>query len=540
MVKKVFSNISVKLDFPTIFQEQWNLRKPAVTSSNGVVATQHYLASKVGASVLSRGGNAIDAAVASGLALGCVEPWMSGIGGGGFMTLYDAKNDRVSVVEFGMRAPLRADPNDYPLTGNATGASSFHWPEVFEDRNVHGPFAIATPGYLKGVSLALEKFGNWDWCDVIDPACQLAEWGLPTHWYTQLQILRGARTMRRYNEVERVYLPDGLPPDTEDDAGATNRIQLGNLPNTLRVLQREGPNAFYSGALAEKISADLAGAGSKIQLEDLEQYEAFITTPMKHNYRGHEVFAPSRRSAGPSLVQALTTLEERMSINDKKYPNASDYEIFANTLLDSYEYRLKHLGDGSNESTSTGATSHLCVVDRDGNMVSLTQTLMSVFGSLVMLPKTGVLLNNGMMWFDPRPNTPNSVAPGRRPLSNMCPVIGKTQDGRKFALGTYGGRQIFPAVFQILSYLCDYGMDTTDALHQARVDVSGTDLITIMDNMDADAIDNLQAKFSNTRVRRNVVAPGLFGVPQLVVMESSGSMTGGCFIPSPVSQTIGV
>lgn len=526
-------------DFPEIFREQWNLRKPAVTSSNGVVATQHYLASKVGASVLARGGNAIDAAVAGGLALGCVEPWMSGIGGGGFMTLYDAKQDRVSVVEFGMRAPLRAAPSDYPLTGNVTGASSFHWPEVLDDRNVHGPFAIATPGYLKGIALALETYGSWDWSDVIEPACQLAEWGLPTHWYTQLQILRGARTMRRYHEVEQVYLRDGLPPETEDDSGATNRILLGNLPNTLRALQRDGPDAFYSGELAEKISVDLAGAGSKIQLADLEQYEAYITTPLKHNYRGHEVFAPSRRSAGPTLVQALSALEERLSRHDRKCPNASDYEIFAKTLLDSYEYRLKHLGDGTNEETSTGATSHLSVVDRDGNMVSLTQTLMSVFGSFVILPETGILMNNGMMWFDPRPHTPNSVAPGRRPLSNMCPVIGKIQDGRNFALGACGGRQIFPAVFQILSFLCDFSMDTTDALHQARIDVSGTDLITIMDDMSADAVSNLRTKFPNTRVRRNSVSPGLFGVPQLVVMESSSSMSGGCFIPSPVSQVIG-
>ena len=528
------------LDFPEIFQEQWNLRKPAVSGSHGVVSTQHYLASRVGASVLQKGGNAIDAAVASGLALGCVEPWMSGIGGGGFMTIYDAKEDSVSVVEFGMRAPLLADPNDYPLTGKTTGASSFHWPEVLDGRNVHGPFAIATPGYLKGVGLALEKFGTWDWSDAIEPTCRLAEWGLPTHWYTQLQILRGARTMRLYDEVQRVYLTDGLPPETEDDLGATNRIQLGNLPNTLRVLQRDGPNALYSGQLAEKISFDLAEAGSKIQLQDFEHYKAFVTKPIQHDYRGHEIFAPLRRSAGPTLVQALSMLEERLSLNDRKCPNTADYAIFANTLLDSYEYRLKHLGDGTDEETSAGATSHLCVLDRDGNMVSLTQTLMSVFGSFVMLPETGILMNNGMMWFDPRPDTPNSVAPGRRPLSNMCPVIGKIQDGRKFALGACGGRQIFPAVFQILTFLCDFGMDTTDALHQARIDVSGTDLITIMASMDSESIDHLHQNFSNTLVRKNAVSPGLFGVPQLVVMETSGSMSGGCFIPSPVSQAIGI
>ncbi|MYD46559.1 MAG: gamma-glutamyltransferase [Gammaproteobacteria bacterium] len=528
------------LDFPEIFQERWHLRKPAVSGSNGVVSTQHYLASTVGASVLARGGNAIDAAVASGLALGCVEPWMSGIGGGGFMTLYEAKQDRVSVVEFGMRAPLQADPCDYPLTGNATGASSFHWPEVLEDRNVHGPFAIATPGFLKGVGLALESFGTWDWRDVIEPACQLAEWGLPTHWYTQLQILRGARTMRRYGEVQSVYLSDGLPPETEDEAGATNRIQLGNLSNTLRVLQREGPDAFYSGELAEKISTDLSGAGSKINVEDLDQYEAYLTDPLHVHYRGHDIFAPFRRSAGPTLSQALAILEEKLTVESRNCPNASDYTSYANTLLDAYDYRLKNLGDGVSEESSSGATSHVSVVDRHGNMVSLTQTLMSVFGSFIMLPQTGILMNNGMMWFDPRPNAPNSVAPGRRPLSNMCPVIGKIQDGRKFALGACGGRQIFPAVFQIVSFLCDFGMDATDALHQARLDVSGTDLITIMDTMNPEIIGVIRDHFSNTKVYKNSVSPGLFGVPQLVVIEPSGSMSGGCFIPSPVSQAIGV
>ncbi len=525
------------IDFPDFFQEQWNLRKPAVTGTDGVVATQHYLASQVGAAVLRQGGNAIDAAIASGLALGCVEPWMSGIGGGGFMTLYDAKSDRVSVVEFGMRAPLNADPNDYPLTGKSTGASSFHWPEVLEDRNVHGPFAVATPGYLKGVGLALQQYGTWDWCDVIEPACQLAERGLPTHWYTQLQILRGARTMRLYDEIEQVYLSDGLPPETEDESGATNLIQLGNLRNTFRMLQREGPNAFYTGNLAERISSDLNGVGSKIQLKDLYEYEAHITEPLHLCYRGHEIFAPSRRSAGPTLIQALKTLEKSLSVESRERPISSDYETYTRTLLNAYDYRLKNLGDGANEKKSTGATSHISVVDRDGNMVSLTQTLMSVFGSFIMLPETGILMNNGMMWFDPRPNTPNSVAAGRRPLSNMCPVIGKIQDGRKFALGACGGRQIFPSVFQILSFLCDFGMDTTDALHQARIDVSGTDLITIMDQMDEDIVDHLNKNFSNTRVRKNGVSPGLFGVPQLAVMIPSGLTSGGCFIPSPVAQT---
>ncbi|MCY3884571.1 MAG: gamma-glutamyltransferase, partial [Gammaproteobacteria bacterium] len=165
------------------FLEQWNIRKPSVSGSNGVVATQHYLASRIGADVLRRGGNAIDASIAAGLALGVVEPWMSGIGGGGFMTIYLADRDKVNVVEFGMRAPLDAGPDDYPLTGRATGASSFNWPEVLGNVNVHGPLSIAVPGHIKGMALALERFGTWDWKDVIEPACRIAEVGLPMNWY---------------------------------------------------------------------------------------------------------------------------------------------------------------------------------------------------------------------------------------------------------------------------------------------------------------------------------------------------------------------
>ena len=511
--------------------EHWQIRKPAVSGRNGLVATQHHLASEVGADVLRRGGNAVDAAVAAGLALGTVEPWMSGIGGGGYMTIYRAAEDRVDVVEFGMRAPFDAVASDYPLTGGMTGAATFNWPQVVDDANVHGPLSVAVPGYLKGVALALERFGSWAWRDVIEPACVLAEAGLPVGWYAAHLISNMARGLARYDETRRVYLADGLPP-TPGAEGALNHLPLGNLAATYRTLQSQGADAFYEGELAERIVADLQRAGSRIRQDDLTDYSARIAEPLALNYRDAEVFVAGHLTAGPTLAAALTDLAERLKPAGGE-PDADAFVAYADTLLASYRYRLEHLGEGADPRPTH--TSHLCAADADGNLVSLTQTIMSGFGSRIMLPATGVLMNNGMMWFDPRPGGPNSVQGGRRPLCNMCPVIARRGDGAMFAVGACGGRRILASVFQLTSFLIDYGMTVDDAVHQARIDVSGTELVTLMAHMQEDIAAHLQARYADTRIRPNGVSGFLFGLPQLAMRSADGLLSGGCFVPSPTA-----
>ena len=509
-------------------QEHWQIRKPAVSGRRGLVATQHALASEVGASVLRRGGNAVDAAVAAGLALGTVEPWMSGIGGGGYMTVHLAAEDRVRVVEFGMRAPLAAVAEDFPLAGGATGAATFNWPRVAGDANVHGPLAVAVPGHVKGLALALERFGTWTWRDAIAPACELAEAGLPVDWYATLLIARMARGLAMYDQTRRTYLADGLPP-TPGAEEAESRLRLGNLAATYRTLQADGPDAFYRGELAQRIAADLAAAGSRIRLADLHEYTARVAEPLALDYRGATVFAPGHLTAGPTIRDALRELAVRLVPGGE--PDADAYAAYAETLLDSYRYRLAHLGEGADPRP--GHTSHLCVADAAGNVVSLTQTIMSGFGARIMLPSTGILMNNGMMWFDPRPGGPNSVVGGRRPLCNMCPVVGRREDGAWFAVGACGGRRILASVFQLVSFLVDYGMSVDAAVHQPRLDVSGTDLVTIMAHMDEDVALRLERRFAETRVAPNGVGGFLFALPQLVLRHPDGLLEGGCFVPSP-------
>ncbi len=509
-------------------KEHWQITKPAVTSTAGLVASQHHLASDVGAQVLRQGGNAIDAAIATGLTLGTVEPWMSGIGGGGYMTIYLAKERSVKVIEFGMRAPLDSVPEDYPLAPAGTNASdSFNWPAVVGDVNIHGPLSIAVPGYIKGISLALETFGTMDWKDVIEPACQHAEFGLPIDWFSAAKINTFARGLNLYDETRMTYLADGLPP-VGDIEGDITTLQLGRLDETYRRLQSLGPDEYYQGELAEQIAEDLKLAGSRIRTKDLAGYRAKIVEPLMIAHRGTSIHVAGGLTAGPSLERALQELASKL--DPGSMPDTATYMAFAESLFAAYDYRLQNLGEGPGTPTNT---THICASDKEGNVVSLTQTIMSGFGSRIMLPQTGILMNNGMMWFDPRPGGPNSVLGGRHPLCNMCPVIGVKENGNVFAAGACGGRKIFPAVFQLVSFLSDYNMDVNTAAHYPRLDISGTDMVTLMESMDTEIIDKLADKFTETRVRPNGVSPNLFALPQLLETQASGEASAACFIPSP-------
>jgi gamma-glutamyltranspeptidase / glutathione hydrolase len=508
--------------------EHWNISKPAVHSNKGLVASQHHLASDVGAAILKGGGNAVDAAVATGLTLGTVEPWMSGPGGGGYMTVYLAKEQAVKVVEFGMRAPFDSIPEDYPMSpGGTVSSDSFNWPRVEGDVNIHGPLSVAVPGYIKGISLALENFGSMEFKDVIEPACRQAEWGLPIDWYSASKINNFMRGLSAYEESRKTYFPDGFPPAL-DLEGGINAITLGRLGETYRRLQADGPESYYQGEMAEQIASDLSQSGSRISIRDLNEYEAFVAEPLTMRYRDADIHVAGNLTAGPSILQALGELGSKFS--SAPHPDGEIYKAYADALLYSYNYRLENLGEGPQTPTNT---THICASDSEGNVVSLTQTIMSGFGSRIMLPQTGILMNNGMMWFDPRPGGANSVVGGRHPLCNMCPVIGVKDNGAVFAAGACGGRKIFPAVFQLVSFLVDFGMDVNTAAHQPRLDVSGTDLVTIMNSLDERIIEALEQEFPHTRLRPNGVSPNFFALPQVIERKSSGDASGACFIPSP-------
>jgi gamma-glutamyltranspeptidase/glutathione hydrolase len=199
---------------------------------------------------------------------------------------------------------------------------------------------------------------------------------------------------------------------------------------------------------------------------------------------------------------------------------------YARALDGAFRDRFEAMGDtGSEAPGAPGCTTHFSVVDREGNLCAVTQTLLSIFGSRVVSPATGILLNNGIMWFDPEPGKPNSLAPGKRCLGNYCPVVGETGDGRRFALGASGGRKIIGTVLQIASFLIDHRFTLEEAFHQPRIDMSGGERVIADRALPADTLRALEAAYPTSTARRTVY-PYPFAVPAAVLRE--GDMNMGC------------
>ena len=508
-------------------EETWRITKPAVTSREGVVASQHYEASAVGAEVLKAGGNAVDAAVATSFALGVVEPWMSGLGGCGYMMVLDAEGGDCHAVDFHTRAPLALDPADYPVEEEG-GADDdlFGWPRVKDDRNVQGPLSIAVPTQAAGMAAALERFGTMPLSQVLAPAIDLAKRGLKVDWHTTLRIALEARGLAAYKTSREHFLPDGLPvASVEQDNLAI--LENEALVASLERLRDAGTQDFYHGDLARLLVADLEEAGSRVGLEDLQRCEATIAPALSDTYRGAGINVPPGLNAGPTLIDALSRLAASWSCQETA-PGAAGFEAWADTLFAAYRHRLATMGWAEGK----GSTTHLSVVDRNGNMVALTQTLLSVFGSRVMLPRTGLLMNNGVMWFDPRPGRPNSMAPGRQPLSNMCPTIVTGSPAGNVALGASGGRRIFPAIFQLVSLLVDYGMTLEEAYMTPRIDVSGGDLVTVDTRLDEEIREALAARWPTVEMPPSVISS--YACPN-TVQDLDGMKQGAAFVTSPSS-----
>ncbi len=509
--------------------ESWSIRKPAINTSRGIVVTQHASASKAGAAILAQGGNAIDAAVAAGFAIGTVEPWMSGMGGGGYMVVYLAREHRSYAIEFGVKSSVTLDTENYPLT-EGTGPDLFSWPAVHDHRNIRGPYSVAVPGMVAGLAQALDSFGTRSWQEVLAPAIGLANKGLQVDWYSTLKIASAARDLANYPDSKQVFLPHGFVPVGEW-AGPLPSIPLGNLADTLHRLAQAGAADFYTGAIAKDILADAGALGIQLCADDLAAYRPHISEVERSRYRDAEIDIVPGLTAGPTLRYALSSLTENLSAVAHT-PNRETYDAYARSLFDAYEHRLAYVGDVP-DTAAPSCTTHINVADREGNVVALTITLLSLFGSKVTLPRTGILMNNGIMWFDPRPDRPNSIAPNKRPLSNMCPVILLRDDGKRFALGAAGGRRIMPAVFQLISFLTDYHMPLDAAIHQPRLDVSGTDTVSVDSVLPQDVIIALSSAY-RTRLLPNGVYPNPFACPSAVCHDpESRQNTGAAFVVSP-------
>ena len=517
------------------FSSSQTVRKAVVATKAGVVAAQHRRAAEVGAAVLDAGGDAVDAAIATSFAIGVVEPWMSGPAAGGTMVLWRAKEGRAHVIDFGCKSPRELNPANYPLSGAGKSSDLFPWPAVVEDRNVMGATAVAVPGAVAGMDLAHQHFGRMPWKDLVMPAAKLADAGLLVDWYTTLVTAANARVLSKDPDTAAMFLNDGRWPIAGDWTSLTEKhLNQKAFAQTLRQIAEGGADAFYKGDIAEQLTKDVRAKGGCLSVQDLHDYQASLIAPLTINYRGGRVYATPGLTGGPTFGKALEILARELEPARGK-PGAATYAGFARALDAAFKLRFENMGDHESP-TAPGCTTHFSVVDRQGNMCAVTQTLLSIFGSRVVSPSTGILLNNGIMWFDPEPGRPNSLAPNKRCLANYSPVIGEDMHGRRFAIGASGGRKILGAVMQLSSFMLDHGLDLEEAFHTPRIDVSGSGKITADQTLAVDIIAALEKEMPVIQTRRNIY-PYSFACPAGVMRD--GEMNMGCTeIMSPYGDAI--
>ena len=469
-------------------------KRPA-TGSRGMVVTNHPMASAAGAEMLAAGGNAVDAAVAALFTLTVVEPMMVGILGGGISHIRLPDGQHV-VIDNQSRAPFATGPETYTADPNAAPGTM----DAIGRANAVGPTSVAAPGNLKGWCEALARFGTFSVADATEPAIRHASRGFRVTPFLHECASDAAADMARDPEISRVYLPDGRP------IAAGTRLATPAYAETLRTIAKEGADALYSGALGQTYTDYMARNGGYLTQEDLREYRTVGRTPLRGDYRGYEIVGPPPPTSGPlHIIQMLNILEDydigglgfgtpetmhlmaealKIAFADRSAATADpDYVPVPVARLTSKEYatqrraeiRLDRAGRFS-AGVAAGElanTTHLTVADGNGMIVASTQTINSLFGARFMVTGTGVIPNNYMFLFTPRPGLANSVQPGKRVTSSMSPLI-VLRDGKPaFALGLPGGIRIFAAAMQGVINLIDHGMSLQEAVEAPRLWTQG-------------------------------------------------------------------
>ncbi len=489
--------------------------KDSLETAGGIVVAEVPQAAEAGARMFERGGNAVDAAVAAAFAAGVAEPFMSGIGGGGYMVVRPAATGRAEVIEFIMRVPSGATPEQYPLDPAGGVAGMFGWPAVVGRANVMGYRAPAVPGAVAGLALALERHGRLSLAETLEPAIELAEAGVETDWYLALNIAAAMDELRQHPYTASILMPHDRPPRPlvryYDPA---ERLVQADLARTLRRIAAHGPAEFYEGETARLIDADMRANGGFITAQDLAAYRPRVYEQALHGtFRDYDLWGAPYACACSTVIEMLNILEQfdlaalgwgtaealhlvaeaqRLSFADR-FAYMADPE-FADVPWDgivSKDYAAQRAaridpartanaaepGEPGRFQPVTGGvarhdascTTHISVIDRDRTMVSLTNTLGELFGARVTIHGTGVLLNDGMVWFDPRPGRPNSIAPGKRPLCNMAPFL-VTREGRPvLAIGAPGARRVITGVMQGIHNVLEHGLPVQAAVERPRV-----------------------------------------------------------------------
>lgn len=513
------------------------------TGVNGVVSTGKYEATKIGVDIIKKGGNAIDAAVAVGFALGVCEPQSSGIGGGGFMVIRFAKTGETKFIDFREIAPKNATPDMWKLDKDG---------KVINNEKAVGGKAVGVPGEVKGMMYALEKYGTMSRKDVIQPSVELAENGYEVSAVLSRDIKNKYDMIEMFPETSKIYLNEGFPYEV----GET--IKNPDLANTLRKIIKNGEKAVYEGEIAKAIVKSAQDAGGPLTMEDMQNYDIRVNDPLVGHYRGYEIVTSAPPSSGGAHVVQILNILENYDMKNVKPGSAEYYHLFSEAIKMAFADRAKFCGDtefidvpidgiiskdyakelvkqldskkskkyiAGNPWAWDGSkdTTHYSIVDKEGNIVAVTKTVNNVFASGVVAEGTGIILNNEMNDFDTGHGKANSVEAGKKPLSSMSPTI-VLKDGKPvMSLGAPGVTRIITGVAQVISLVLDYGMDIQEAINFPRIH-DDYDKLVCETRIDPAVIAKLKAMGHNV-----VEEAEYFEYPcvQGVTMGEDGKLRGG-------------
>jgi len=544
------------------------ISRDLAVSKNGMVAAKHPLAVRAALEVLRQGGNAVDAAVTAAFSIGVLEPWMSGIGGVGFMTIQMADGRRKVVDYFGC-APQASSADMYELT-DGFKADVVGFQGVKDQANAYGPLSVAVPGMVAGMATALEHFGTISLGRAVQPAIGFAEQGLPINWYNGMLLGSQLATIQRDAETSRIFLRGGTTP-APLFGDVIPSLPQPDLAKTLRRIADEGADGFYRGEVAERIAAHMHATGGMITTEDLANYRTKIVDPLVIPYRDIEFVLLPNQAGGITIAETLNIVEG-FDLRSSGFNSATSLHHIAEASRRSYADRFAYVGDpafvdidwsvlsskeyaagrraeidsnqvvparpGSGVARGVtpdavaptgdgGCTTHLSVVDAEGNMVSLTQTLTLIFGSTVTVPGTGILLNDSMNLFDPLPGQNNSVAPGKRPASSMSHVVAVREGTPILAVGAPGGRRIMDTCMQMALDVVEFSLDIQSACAAPLIDCAGPELL-VDDRIPESTRETLKAKGHDVVAVEVSFSPRGFASPTGVTVDpQSGLRYGG-------------
>lgn len=468
-----------------------------IRAKGGLVVTQSDIASAIGFQVIRDGGNAVDAAVATALAMAVTHPTAGNIGGGGFL-VYRAASGDATTFDFREAAPAGSHPEMWLVDGKYS--SELH-------HNSHR--AVGVPGTVAGLHLAWKTYGSKPWADLVRPAVALARDGFEMTDGLARSLARTLPQFKKYPASLAQFSKNGTPYEAGD------LFKQPDLARTLQRIETEGPEGFYTGETAALIEKEMKANGGLITREDLKNYQAKQRAPIKGTYRGYEIIGMAPPSSGGISIQLMLNILEGYDLKANGAGSAQNLHLMAESMRRAFAERAQHIADpdfvktipvdrliskdyaaqlrktisptqASKSSpttftwtTESPETTHLSIVDAQRNAVSLTYTLEAGYGSKIVVPGGGFLLNNEMGDFNAGPGLtnetgligtePNLARPGKRMLSSMSPTI-IAKDGKLFMVtGTPGGRTIINTVLQTILNVIDFGMNAQEAVDYGRI-----------------------------------------------------------------------